>query len=107
ILLWIQHLEERRCGIAAIVLSQLVHLIEEGHGVHDFRAPHCLDHSPGHRPDVRAAMTADLRLVAHAAERHAYELAPQRARNGPAERSLAHSRWANETEDGSLEVANE
>ena len=49
---------------------------------------------PGQRADVGAAVAADLRLVAHAAERDAHELAAHRARDRAAERGLARRRAA-------------
>ena len=54
---------------------------------------------PGHRADVRAPVAADLRLVAHAADRHAHELAAERARDRLAERGLADAGRADEAED--------
>ena len=45
-------------------------------------------------------MTADLGLVAHAAERHAAELAAQGARHRLTERRLAHARRAHQGQDG-------
>ncbi len=50
-------------------------------------------------------MAAQLRLVAHAAQREALELAPERARNRAAQRGLADARRADEAEDRTLRVA--
>ena len=44
-------------------------------------------------------MAADLRLVAHAADRHAHELAPERPRDRLAERGLADAGRPDEAED--------
>src|SRR5206468_9593842 len=58
-------------------------------------------HEPSRqRADVGAAMTADLGLVAHAAERHAHELAAERPRDRLADRRLAGAGRADEREDG-------
>src|SRR4029450_5252645 len=46
---------------------------------------------PGPRPDVRAPVPADLRLVVHPTEAQALELAAERARDALAERRLAHA----------------
>ena len=54
---------------------------------------------PGHRADVGAPVAADLGLVAHAADRHAHELAPERARDRLAERGLADAGRPDEAED--------
>ena len=59
---------------------------------------------PGHRADVGAAMAADLRLVAHAAERHADELAVGRLGDRLAERGLAHAGRADEAQDRALHL---
>ena len=56
------------------------------------------------RPDVGAAVAADLGLVTYAADRDADELAPERAGDRLAERGLAHSRRADEAEDRAGEV---
>src|SRR5207244_2517045 len=58
-----------------------------------------LDDLPGQRTDVRAAVAADLRLVTHAAERDAMELAAERAGDRFAERRLADARRADEAEN--------
>src|SRR6185295_16691535 len=57
-----------------------------------------------HRADVRAAVPADLRLVAHAAERHAHELAVGRLRDRLAERGLADAGRADEAQDRALQA---
>ena len=60
---------------------------------------------PRHRADVGAAVAANLRLVAHAAERDAHELAVHRARDRLAQRRLAHAGRTDEAENRSLHVA--
>ncbi len=52
-------------------------------------------------------MAADLGLVAHAAERHAHELAAGGARDRLAERGLADARRADEAEDRPLQLADQ
>ena len=59
-----------------------------------------LDDLARQRTDVRAAMAADLRLVTHAAERHAHEVPPSCASDRFAERGLAHARGPDEAENG-------
>src|SRR5690606_33560742 len=58
----------------------------------------------GHRPDVGAPVAADLRLVPHAAERHAHELAARGIRDRLAERRLADAWRADEAQNGALEL---
>src|SRR6185369_8723505 len=55
--------------------------------------------------DVSAAMSLDLRLVAHPAEREAVEPASERARDGAAERGLADTRRADEQQNGACDLA--
>jgi hypothetical protein len=59
---------------------------------------------PGMRADVGAAVAADLGLVAHAAQRHAHELAPGGPRHALAQRGLAHARRAHQAQDGRLDL---
>ena len=66
-------------------------------------ARHVLQHLARQRADVGAAVAADLGLVAHAAERHAHELAVGRARDRLAERGLADAGRADQAEDRALE----
>src|SRR4029077_12468680 len=56
------------------------------------------------RPDVGAAMAADLRFVAHAAEREPHELAVHRAGRRLGEGGLARSGRSGEGEDGRLRL---
>ena len=89
VLLGIEDLEQRRRRIAAEVVPELVDLVEHEDRVVGPGLLHALDDAPRQRADVGAAVAADLGLVAHAAERDADELAPERARDRPAERRLA------------------
>ncbi len=58
----------------------------------------------GHRADVRAAVPADLGLVAHAADRDALELAAQRLGDRLPERGLADAGRPDEAEDRPVQV---
>ena len=62
-----------------------------------------LDDLAGQRADVGAAVAADLGLVVHAAHGDARELAAQGARDGAAERRLAHAGRPDEAQDRALE----
>ena len=105
VLLRVEHLEHRRRGIAAEVGAHLVELVDQQHGVHRLGVANRTDDAPGHRADVRAPVTADLRLVAHAADRQPRELALERAGDRLAERGLADAGRADETEDLPRRVA--
>src|SRR6185436_84510 len=103
----VQHLEERRRRVAAEVAAELVDLVEHEDRVAAAGALEALDDAAGERADVGAAVAADLRLVAHAAERDAHELAPERARDRLAERGLADAGRAAEAQDRALLVRRE
>ena len=95
----VEHLEQRRGGISAPVCADLVDLVEHDHRVHRPGVAERSNEPAGEGADVRAAVAADLGLVADPAERHADELAPGRACDGLADRGLARARRADEGED--------
>src|SRR4029079_7451562 len=72
--------------------ADLVDLVEQDHRVHRPGVAQRAHEAARKRADVRAAMAADLRLVADAAERHANELAVERAGDRLADRRLTGSR---------------
>src|SRR5206468_10060611 len=57
-----------------------------------------------HRTDVRAAMTADLRFIAHSAETDPDKFAAERVGNGLAEAGLSYARWPEKTEDRAVSL---
>ena len=81
VLLRVEHLEQRRRRVAAEVHAQLVDLVEQEQRIARADLGQALQHLARHRADVGAAVAADLGLVAHAAERHAHELAAGGARD--------------------------
>ena len=85
----VEHLEQRRRRVAAPVGADLVDLVEHDHRVHRPGVAQRPHEAAGQRADVRAPVAADLGLVADAAERHADELAVERARDRLADRRLA------------------
>ena len=101
VLLGIEHFKQRRRRIAAEIGAHLVDLVEQEQRVRGLRLAHRLDDLAGHRADIGPPMAADLGLVAHAAERHAHELAPGRLRDRLAERGLADAGRADQAQDRS------
>ena len=92
----VEHLEQRRRGVAAVVRPELVDLVEEHDRVH--RAG-LLDrpHDPaGERADVGPAVSADLRLVPDATQGDADELPAEGARDRLTQGGLADSRRTGE-----------
>jgi hypothetical protein len=85
VLLRVQHFQQRAGRVAAEVHAQLVDLVEQEQRVAGAHLGQALQHLARHGADVGAAVAADLGLVAHAAQRHAHELAPvARPRSAPA-----------------------
>ena len=104
VLLRIEHLEQRRRRIAAEILAELVDLVEQEQRVGRPRLLDVRDDLARKRADVGPAVTADLGLVANAAQRLADELAARRARDRAAERGLADARRPDEAQDRPLEL---
>jgi hypothetical protein len=105
VLLGVEHLEESGRRVTAEVVPDLVDLIEHEDRVDRRPLLHALDDLAGERADVRAAVAADRGLVVHATERHAHELAAERAGDAATERRLADAGRADEAEDRALLVA--
>ena len=105
VLFGIEHFEQGRRWVAAEIGAHLVHFVEQEERVGRLRFLHALYDLAGKRADIGAAVAADLRLVAHAAQADAHEIAPGRARDGLAERRLADPRRADETQYGAAHLA--
>ena len=104
VLLRIERFEQRRRRIAAEVAPHLVNLVEHEDRVFRFRAPYALNDLPRQSSDVGAPMAANFRFVVHSAQRQTRELASQRARDGFAQRSFAHARRSDETQNRPFHV---
>ena len=104
VLLGVEDLEQSGGGIAPEVISELVDFIEHEDGVGAPGLLQTLNDASGKRADVGAAVSADFRLVADAAEGHADKLAAHGFGDGLAEGGLADSRRSDETDDRGLAV---
>ncbi len=107
VLFRIEHFQQRRGGIAAEVHRHLVHFVEEEDRVDRAGLLHPLDDLAGEGADVRAAVAADLGLVADAAEGEADELASGGAGDRLRQRGLPYARRADEAEDRPLGLLHE
>ena len=99
VLLGIEHFQQRRSRIALETGADLVDFVEHDDRVgrlHFFQGLHELAR---HRADVGAAVALDFGLVAHAADRKAVELAPERLGNGFADRGLADAGRPDQQQD--------
>ena len=107
VLLGVEHLEEGRLRVAAEVTADLVDLVEHDDRVDGAGLAERLCDAARECADIGAAVAANLRLVVHAAERDADELAVEGAGDRAAERGLADAGRPDEAEDGPLHVAAE
>ena len=89
VLLGVEHFQQRRGRVALITGADLVDFVEHDDRVGRADLLQRLHELARHRADVGAAMALDLGFVAHAADREAIELAPQRVGNGFADRGFA------------------
>ncbi len=104
VLLRIEHLEQRRRRIAAVVGADLVDLVQHEDRVRGAGLVDALDDAARHRADVGAPVAADLGLVPDAAQRQPHELAVEGARDRAAERRLADAGRTHEAEDRPLQA---
>ena len=96
----IEHFEQRRRRVAPPIGAELVDLVEQHHGVHRTGVDQRPHDATGTGADVGAPMATDLGFVVDAAERGTDELATEGTGDRLAERRLAHTRGADEHEDG-------
>ncbi len=87
----VEHFEEGGGRVASEVGADLVDLVEQDDRVHRTGLLDGADDAAGERADVRAPVTADLRLVPDTAERDADELASHGVRHGLTQRGLSDS----------------
>src|SRR6202007_3121851 len=85
--------------IALNAPAELVDLVEHHHAIAAACPADPLNDVPRQRPDIGAAMSADLGFVMHPAEADADEFPTGRARDALAERGLANARGADKTQD--------
>src|SRR5262249_5743347 len=84
--------------------ADLVDLIEHEHRVARTAAAQFLNDASWHRADVRAAVAADLGLVAHSAETDPHKLAAERVGNRLAKTGLADTRRSEETKNRAVSL---
>src|SRR5262249_639015 len=89
--------------IATKIRADLVELVEQDDRVAALDAFQSLDDPAGQGADVSAAVSADLRFVAHAAEGDAGELASKRVGHPFAEGRFADAGRTDEAEDGAFD----
>ena len=91
ILFRIQRFQQRRSRIAPEITGHLVHFIQQEQRIQAAYLLHPVNQPPRHGPDVCPAMSANLRLVPHAAQRNPGKLTVDGFRNRQRHGSLAHT----------------
>src|SRR3984893_9605368 len=99
VLLRVEHLQERRGRVALDAAAELVDLVEHHHAIAAAGPADPLDDVPRQRPDIGAAMAANLGLVVHPAQADPHEFPAGRARDALPERSLADTWRADKAQD--------
>src|SRR5581483_7165474 len=100
VLLRVQYFEQRRARVAAKIGADFVNLIEHENGIDGLGALYGLNDASGQCADVGAAVSANFRFVANAAERNAHEISAQRLRDAAPHRSLACAGRTYKAQDG-------
>ena len=77
VLLWIQHLQHRRGGIAPKILTHFVDLIQQDQRIGGFGLFQRLNNFTGHRANVSPAVTANFAFITHPAQRDTNKFAPR------------------------------
>src|SRR5439155_362650 len=95
----IERFEQRRRGITAKIAADFVDFVEHENRIFGLSAADALDDLSRQRTDVSAPVTANFSFVMHAAKGQTNEFAAQSACNGFTERSLPHSRGADEAKN--------
>ena len=104
-MLRVEYFQQRGSRVALKRLAQLVDFIKHDHRVAGAGFFQRLDQFAGHGADVGAPMPLDFRLVTHAAQTEAVELAIQRIGDGFANAGFAHPGRAHQQNDGTLHFA--
>ena len=102
VLFRIQNLEKGAGRIAAKIGAHLVDLIEQNDRVDRFRLLHRLNNFSGQRADVSPAVTADFRLIPHAAKGNLDKVPADGSRDGTGKRGLTDARGPDQAQDRSL-----
>src|SRR5262249_51676362 len=102
VLFGVEHLEERGGGIALDAAAELVDLVKHHHAIAGACLSDRLYDIARQRPDIGSPVAANLRLVVHASEADADELAVHRPRDRLTKRRLAHAGRADEAQDRRL-----
>ena len=102
VLLGVQHLQQRRAGIAPEVRTHLVDFVQQKYRILGPHRLHALDDPARQRAHIGAPVAANLSLVPDAAQRNPHEFSLHGAGDRPGQRSLADAGRADQAQDRSL-----
>src|SRR6185369_1927783 len=100
----IEHFEQRARRVTAKIRTDFVDLVEHKNRIARTAAAQLLNDPSRHRADVSAAMTANLRFIAHSAETDPHKFATQRVGDRLAETGFAHAGRPEKTEDRAVSL---
>ena len=100
VLLRVQHLQKGAGRTSVEGCGKLVHLVQHHHRVGDAAFVDAVHDAARHGADVGAPVSADIRLVVHAAETHPHVFPSQGAGDAPADARLPRSGRADEQKNG-------
>ena len=100
----VEHFQQRRRRVAPEIRADLVQFVQQNDRIPALNAAQRLNDPSGHRAHISAPVAANFRLIAHAAERDAGELAPQRVRHAFAERGFADAGRADQAENRAFDL---
>ena len=99
ILLRVQHFQQRRSRIASKITAHLVDFVKQKDRIHGPCALHSFDNTPRDGTHIGAPMSADFRLVTHAAQRHLHKLSANRFGNRAHHTGFTDARRADKAQD--------
>ena len=105
ILLGVEDFQESRCGIALVVVSELIDLVEDEDGVRRASLLQALDDTAAHRTYIGTAVTTDLSLIMHPTEGDTHVLTAEALCDATPKGGLTYPWRAIEAEDGGLHIA--
>src|SRR5262249_30897382 len=100
----IEHFEQRARRVATKIRADLVDLIEHENRIACAAAAQLLNDPARHRADVRAAMSADFRFIAHPTQTNPHKLAAERVGDRLAEAGLTNAWWPEKGKDRAVSL---
>ena len=104
VLFAVQHLQQRRSGVAPLIHPQLVDLVQQHQRVAAAAALDRVDDPAGHSPHIGFSVSADLCLVVDAAQRQSGQLPIHGSRHRHGDGCLAYAGRADKAKHLPLQV---